>query len=70
VPPRGPGRKPGASSYTLTHLSLWCLLIHTEASPSRGGGRKPGASSYTRKRVSPTGSRAKTWCLLYIHAEA
>ena len=36
---------------------------------ARGPGPKPGASLYTRERPSPTGARAKAWCLL-IHAEA
>jgi len=58
---RGPGRKPGASSYTRKHLSLsltgarakaWCLLIHAEASLSHGGQGEKLVSPYTRGSVS------------------
>ena len=56
----GQGESGVPPSYTRGSVSL-----------PRGPGRKPGASFlYTRKRLSPTGARAKAWRLLLIHAEA
>ena len=55
---RGPGRRPGASSYTRKRPSLtgawaraWCVLIHAEASPSHGGQGESLVPPHTRGSV-------------------
>ena len=70
------GGAPGADTAAVKVVpAIYCPPRHFEPSfleisaSYTGTGRKPGASLYTQKCLSPTGARAKSWCLL-IHMEA
>ena len=70
---RGPGRKPGASSYTLTRLSL-SLSLSLRYVPSALRWMEPYPLLSGRVDTlylglpGLTGARARAWCLL-IHAD-